>query len=289
MALVFQYGSNCSSERLNSDTRLRGDAKSIGLVETVDNYQLRFDVWSNLNDCAASDLVRGGDTPAKGVLYEVPEYLISRETANPRERKSLDAIEGTSYERQTIQVKKQNGEVVDAITYLVREPVQTLTTSAAYVGYIVRGLREHNADEAYIAKVKRIAIDNNPAIAGASLEVLENEIAHRRDRRQQVFSWASSLLVAITGGTIALTMKQDLLGRYQKQALTLAILVLGLFAMVWIGHHWRVEKRAKETIIPYYDARGIPYVKGSTYFTDWTMIGAILLLTLAALGAVWLK
>jgi hypothetical protein len=36
-------------------------------------------------------------------------------------------------------------------------------------------------------------------------DTIANEITHRSDRRQQIFSWASSLLVAIIGGVIALT------------------------------------------------------------------------------------
>lgn len=165
MALVFQYGSNCSSERLNSETRLRGDAKSLGLVETVDPFELRFNVWSNGNGCAASDIVLSGRDPIKGVLYEVPDYLISTETAASHGRKSFDAIEGPAYERQAILVRKTNGETVEAITYVVRNPTPNLHTSVEYVGHIVRGLREHGADHAHIARVKRAAIQNIPALA----------------------------------------------------------------------------------------------------------------------------
>jgi hypothetical protein len=40
-------------------------------------------------------------------------------------------------------------------------------TNVEYVGYIVRGLREHGIAAEYIAKVKAIAIANNPTIAAA--------------------------------------------------------------------------------------------------------------------------
>jgi len=55
---VFQYGSNCSATRLNSRERLGGAAIPIGIAETVEEYQLQFDVWSDGNNCAAADIVK---------------------------------------------------------------------------------------------------------------------------------------------------------------------------------------------------------------------------------------
>lgn len=162
--LVFQYGSNCSAARLNSHERLQGTAKSLGLAETVENYELSFDVWSNGNNCAASDIVVGGDHPVTGVLYEVPDELMGCDTAPPG-RKSFDAIEGSAYERRMIRATKSDGTTVDAVTYVVREPARNLRTSLEYVGHIVTGLREHGANEQYISRVKHTASANNPDIA----------------------------------------------------------------------------------------------------------------------------
>src|SRR5262249_54041851 len=52
---LFQYGSNCDEARLNSSKRLDGAAKNPKLAETVDEYDIAFDVWSTTNGCAASD------------------------------------------------------------------------------------------------------------------------------------------------------------------------------------------------------------------------------------------
>jgi hypothetical protein len=52
MALVFQYGSNCSEGQINGKDRLRGDAKFVGIAETVDDFELAFDVWSKGRGCA---------------------------------------------------------------------------------------------------------------------------------------------------------------------------------------------------------------------------------------------
>jgi AIG2-like family len=102
------------------------------------------------------------------VVYDVPDFLMARDTAAKRKRKSLDAIEGegTNYARHPITVKSANGELL-AATYRVIHPRAGLRTNVEYVGYIVRGLREHGIAAEYIAKVKAIAIVNNPTIAAA--------------------------------------------------------------------------------------------------------------------------
>jgi hypothetical protein len=168
MSLVFQQWlySNCLDSQINSKERLLGDAKFIGIAETVDNYQLAFDVWSKTRQCAAADIVAVPDGTVWGALYEIPDYLIERQTAREKDRKSPDAIEGTEYGRVEIDVQIANGTVARAITYRVIEPQLGLKTSHEYVGYILCGLRGPGAPEQYVQKVKRLALVNNPAIGG---------------------------------------------------------------------------------------------------------------------------
>ena len=167
MALVFQYGSNCSESQFNSQDRRCGDAKFVTIAETVDDYQLAFDVWSTGRGFAASDIVASPGSKVWGVVYDVPDFLMARDTAAQRKRNSLDAIEGegTNYARHPITVESVNGELLAATTYRVIHPRPGLLTNVEYVGYIVRGLREHGVAPEYIAKVKAIAIANNPTIA----------------------------------------------------------------------------------------------------------------------------
>ena len=162
MALVFQYGSNTSSSRLNSGDRLRGDATDRGLVCTEDSFELDFDVWSTCNGCAAADIREGRGRPIWGVLYDVPDHLIRRETAGSR--RSLDAIEGRKYGRRLIRVCRPNGSSVagDVITYTVLSPEHGLRTSIEYASHIIAGLREHGAHNEYLAYVKERVITNNP-------------------------------------------------------------------------------------------------------------------------------
>jgi hypothetical protein len=58
MHLIFQSGSNTDAARLNSAERLDGAAEDRGLAQTVGEYDTFFDVWSQRNGCAASDLIK---------------------------------------------------------------------------------------------------------------------------------------------------------------------------------------------------------------------------------------
>ena len=166
MKLVFQYGSNTSSGRLNSQDRLQGEVRVVGLARTVECFELDFTVWSQQNDCAAADLVPGAGRTIWGVLYQIPVHLIERHTAG--ERNSLDAIEneGRNYVRVPIDVRLADGGRVDgeAITYVVRQRREGLATSFAYARHILEGLREHDAPGDYVDYVKRRITRNNAAL-----------------------------------------------------------------------------------------------------------------------------
>lgn len=164
MALVFQYGSNMSVARLNGEDRLAGDAQPIGVVRTAESFDLMFTVWSKNNACAAADLVPSTTGRSiYGVLYEIPDFLLSRNTAKQRNRKSLDAIEGegTNYIRVMIDLITEGGSTVSAITYLVKERRFDLKTSVAYVQHILLGLKQHDIPEEYGQYVRSKIIENN--------------------------------------------------------------------------------------------------------------------------------
>jgi AIG2-like family len=173
MALVFQYGSNADSERLNSTTRLQGEAKPIGIAYTEQDFELDFTVWSKTNACAAADIVPCSGRKIWGVIYEIPDYLIKRETA-PSNRKSLDSIEGagTNYKRIPIDLRYLNGLPVEGetITYVVLKRTSDIQTSLEYASHILKGLREQKVPDEYIEYVKRRIGANNPD--------LKNEIKH---------------------------------------------------------------------------------------------------------------
>lgn len=164
MALVFQYGSNMSAARLNGEDRLRGDAKPICVARTIERFDLMFTVLSKANKCAAADLVAGDcGRSIYGIVYEIPDFLLSRDDAKPRNRKSLDAIEGegTNYVRAMIDLITNDGSTVRAITYLVKDRKDDLKTSLDYVRHIFTGLQEHNIPAEYCQYVRTKVIENN--------------------------------------------------------------------------------------------------------------------------------
>jgi hypothetical protein len=166
MALVFQYGSNMNSARLNGPKRLQGCASLVGAVQTVENYEYVFDIWSGgENNCAAADILSGHGRPIWGVLYEIPMRDIERDPEG--KRRTLDAIEGEgkNYSRGTINVQFQNGEIVSApvITYFGRDRKTNIQTTARYVENIFLGLAEHpNIPAEYVQYVRTRVLANNP-------------------------------------------------------------------------------------------------------------------------------
>ncbi|MBK1679656.1 gamma-glutamylcyclotransferase family protein [Rhodocyclus tenuis] len=177
MALVFQYGSNMSVARLNSDDRLAGDAKVVSVATTVEPFELVFSVWSKTNSCAAADLVQSSTgSTVFGVLYEIPDFLLSRDTAKAKDRKSLDAIEGegNNYVRQMIDVVTKEGVTVRALTYVVKYRQANLKTSEAYVSHILAGLQEHSMPMEYCQYVRSKIVENNAYLTDA-LPVLTSD------------------------------------------------------------------------------------------------------------------
>jgi len=155
MALVFQYGSNASAARLNSEHRLNGRARFLGAARTQANFELGFTVWSRGNACAAADLVPGRGRQAWGAIYDIPEKNIYRDKCPGGER-CLDQIEGegSNYERVLINVHFPEEEVQSVFTYVVRDRREGLHTSMEYGRHILDGLQEIGAPADYLAYVR---------------------------------------------------------------------------------------------------------------------------------------
>ena len=173
MTLVFQYGSNISASRLNHENRLAGDAKPIGIAGTIELFDLGFTVWSKTNECAAADIAPS-ETGRNvfGVVYQIPDFLIYRESANRRNRKSLDAIEGEggNYVREEIKLSKSDGTQIKALTYVVREKMEGLKTSFAYVQHILKGMKEFQFPNEYREYVVSCIVSNNAELESKIVE-----------------------------------------------------------------------------------------------------------------------
>jgi hypothetical protein len=159
------------TDRLNSSDRLAGEATFYRVALTRHNYQLKFDLWSKCNKCAAADLVRGSGRRIWGVIYQIPDDLIRRETAG--DRKSLDEIEGEggNYERTAIDLYLRNGRPVSqtVITYIGRKSARKrkIPTSSDYVRHIFTGLDNYDLPDGYVAYVKNRVLANNRDLRSA--------------------------------------------------------------------------------------------------------------------------
>ncbi len=163
MAIIFSYGSNTDTIHLNSDERLKGEARCIGLAVTVEPHVFKLSVPSDIHGCTAT-IEPGGTEGVWGVLYEVPDHIIERDTEKPQRWKSLDQIEaeGKNTERITIRVRRVSGEEVAAITYVGIRKEEGLRTTAEYSSCILDGLKSHGAPMVYVHKVREIILANNP-------------------------------------------------------------------------------------------------------------------------------
>jgi hypothetical protein len=170
MVRVFQYGSNTLCARLNGPKRLSGRAQPGGLAQTVEDFDIAFDVPSHSNGCAASDLVHSPGRKAWGVIYEIPDgFVFGRRKDHER---TLEQIEGLRYEPREITVIDTKGKQSTAWTFVVKDKDKQggLVTSAAYVSWIVYGLRQHGAPEDYIKHVIEVAKETNRQASKDSAE-----------------------------------------------------------------------------------------------------------------------
>jgi hypothetical protein len=121
-------------------------------------------------------------------------------------------------------------------------------------------------------------------------EVLQQEIDYRRERRSAIFTWSSSLLVAITSGVVILQVQGDQpMSVAQKAVLSSATLILGVYAALWWDDHRRQGAVARAEVKKIDRQMSIPFHEHRSLRSD--LVGgllAILLLTVTALLAIWL-
>ncbi len=114
-------------------------------------------------------------------------------------------------------------------------------------------------------------------------DFLKNEIGFQRARKQEIFSWASSLLVAIIGGVIVLTTGRNVTIEWpQKVLLMLIVGILAGFSLVWIHVHWQEYLRARKKLSYYYDQIAKEGRDDPWYYdkTGWMAIVALLVVAI---------
>lgn len=164
---VFQYGSNMDAERLNCPERLNGKAHVVG-VARLEGYGIRFDLYSQRNECGVTDILRAANEHVLGVLYEVPIRLV---IAPAGKRSKMDEFEGArpdgtgNYQRVRLSVAVGK-RTLRAVTYVgteagkrrfARSTAEEQKVSEEYFGHVRLGAQTFEFPQEYRAYLERQA------------------------------------------------------------------------------------------------------------------------------------
>jgi gamma-glutamylcyclotransferase len=99
---------------------------------TLHHYQVVFVGWSRSwrGSLATIRPIRGGKVP--GAIYEVSEASLRR----------LDKHQGSDYRRLNVIVNNEDGEPIEAVTYIQSGRAELGKPSAEYLAAIQRGYKE---------------------------------------------------------------------------------------------------------------------------------------------------
>ncbi len=126
----FAYGSNLSQEQMKERCP---DSKPM-FAATLPNYKLVFVGWSRQRrgGVASIKLFRGERVP--GAIYQISE----------RDLRRLDKSEGypDSYHRLKVTVFDEDGEPVEAVTYIKSGQLEETQPSREYLAIIQQGYRD---------------------------------------------------------------------------------------------------------------------------------------------------
>ena len=84
-----------------------------------------------------------------------------------------------------------------------------------------------------------------------------DEIRFRMEKLWRIFSWTSTVLLAITGGTIALRTGDHVISNWHEVILAAAPLVVALYAVVWLRQNLRLEVIARNALVAHDTSLGI--------------------------------
>ena len=115
-------------------------------------------------------------------------------------------------------------------------------------------------------------------------DVVQKELEYRRKKQWDIFSWSSTVFVAITGGVIVLETREKAyrLHSSQKVAISVAVIALVMYAVLWLSHNLTLEASVAELLGQGANAK----LRGEKR-PLFGYRGAIVLLAIAALFATW--
>ena len=126
----FAYGSNLSHKQMsercpNSKPRFKA---------TLPNYMLIFTGWSRKWRGGVASIKRVKDEKIVGGVYEISE----------RDLKLLDNHEGypALYDRLNVMVFTEDGDPIEAVTYIKREQLEETQPSLEYLAIMQQGYKD---------------------------------------------------------------------------------------------------------------------------------------------------
>jgi gamma-glutamylcyclotransferase (GGCT)/AIG2-like uncharacterized protein YtfP len=149
--LYFAYGSNLGATQMAR----RCAGASFFEIGRVTGHRLGFTRESRNWGGGVADLVVDRVSEVWGALYQV----------TPLHLAALDRAEGVAigaYERASVAVQTANGQVLEAITYVVVTKLHGLQPSRRYWLAICQGARERSLPTAYVSALERIAYKPDP-------------------------------------------------------------------------------------------------------------------------------
>ena len=123
----FAYGSNLSKKQMQ--TRCP-DSKPM-FSATLPNYQLLFTGWSRVWRGGVANIKGFRGRKVLGAIYEVTEQCLRR----------LDKYE-TGYQRFNVIVFDEDGEQIEAVTYLKAGQTEETSPSKEYLAVIQQGYKD---------------------------------------------------------------------------------------------------------------------------------------------------
>lgn len=141
----FAYGSNLLVEQMIERTGAIGHADDPPRIARLSGYRLVFQSLEERGPAFAN--IHRSDDEVHGVVYRCSSAHLS----------ILDVYE-SGYERLVISVSDQQGEVLEAVAYIVNpaQPARFGRPSDEYLDRIVTGARQHGLPEPYIDGVVAI-------------------------------------------------------------------------------------------------------------------------------------
>ncbi len=150
--LYFAYGSNLDPERMK---------QRIGRIPTsqrarLPNYRLAFNKRASGDAGVYANIVQETDREDWGVIYRCTH----------EEMDVLDKCEGVAsghYRRHYVSVELEDGEIVNAITYVAGDAYicKEGSPSQEYLRHIVTGAQQHGLLEEYIKSIEDLASMDN--------------------------------------------------------------------------------------------------------------------------------